>query len=421
MNHISHQMKCFCKLLAGVLVCILPRALAQDDLSYTAYWKLESDTSIRISIEKLRQDDYDLIVNQSEKDLIDNPSKKFPTFDVELQKKGGTSVTSETFSSTLVACDPEFTECLFSGNFKPLYTYKLVISKAIGEEKEKSIEFQVACESRENIIDTTIGSLENGLCIPQGDFFGLHDSRNDPSSLRVENVKSSGQLKVFLNPQYGINADVVFAPKDSNFSITSSNIDATFGKFFSFKLPDLSSKNSRYYPFSISFETGINTSQGFNIVQFKLKPNFTVGIPYTDWLIVKFHNLIGTTRDRFPALLNVSYIYNPTLVNNDLFITTDPAHSIAFELLYNIPILQNFDFEFKWNLKWDLLREFRLDLPIQNDIDCTFKIYFFGKFDNYVKAEILLRPNASPLDSSTEVRIGLSMALETLLGFVTQK
>jgi hypothetical protein len=406
MNYISYYTKSFCKLAIGLLVCIAPRVLAQDSPPYTAYWKQESDVNIRIYVKDIRQEDYDLIIDR----FKDNSEA-----DIELRKQGDSSVISEKISSILVACDSEFRECIFSGNFKPLYTYKLIISKLTNEEREKNIEFEVGCDP----IDGTTGSLENGSCIPQGNFFGLHDSRNDPSSLRVENIKSSGQLKVFLNPQYGINADVTFAPKDSNFSIVSSNIDAKFGEFFSFKFPDLSSKNSLYYPFSVSLETGINTSQGFNIVQFKLKPNFTVGIPYTDWLIIKFHNLIGTTRDRFPALLNVSYIYNPTLVNNDLFITTDPVHSIAFELLYNIPIFQNFDFEFKWNLKWDLLREFRLDLPIQNDIDCTFKIYFFGKFDNYIKAEILLRPNASPLDSSTEVRVGLSVALETLLGFVT--
>jgi hypothetical protein len=388
----------------GLLACYLTvtssLAMAQTD-PYVALWNApQANGDIRVLLE-LNETDFALFAEARTND----------PFDVQLVEKRGITVTgTSTFVVQLSSCIASV-GCFFEGPFRPRQTYKLMVSE------DASLQFIVACDSG----GISIASLERGSCVPKQAFFERLDPQYDLSSLSIEGV-GAGQFKVFLNPLYGLNLEAVFAPNSKGFALASSNADIKMAWIDGFSLSPIDS-NERFsplYPISFSLETGLSTVQGFDVIEFKLKPEFMIGIPYSDVLITEFHKLTGTVRDRYPALFSVSYEFKPTLVNNDLFYVTTPVHNLTFDLFYNIPLAQSFDVELKWRLSWDLLA-LRLDLPSTNDIGLTFKWYFSGQFDdkNHLKAEVTLRPNASLLNPAFEIHFSLLTTIKSLADLLT--
>jgi hypothetical protein len=396
MKHLLRGHRLLVQLLFLFVSVASSQAMAQKS-PYAAIWSnYQANGDVRILME----------LDESDTALFANAKASDP-YVVQLQTNNDI-VTTDTnpFNARFFKCKPTV-GCFFDGPFLPLRTYKMIVAEDV------EIEFKVACQPGGN----DITSLDSESCVPKQAFFQRRDPQHGPSSLSIESV-GSGQFRVFLDPLSNLNLEAVFAPNSSGFALASSNADIKFDIYSFYDLPSINSAvgETSPYPIVFSLESGFSTVQGLNVIEFKLKPSFTIGIPYSEVPIIEFHKLTGTARDRYPALFSLSYEYKPTVVNNDLFYVTKPAHSVQLGLLYNFPLAQSLDLDLKWDVAWDLLDAFRFDAPTINTIDFSFNWYFSGKFDakNYLKTELILNPNASLLDPALEVRISLLTTMKSL-------
>ncbi len=136
-------------------------------------------------------------------------------------------------------------------------------------------------------------------------------------------------------------------------------------------------------------------------------------VPFTDELIKLWLRLVNVERDSYPATVKININFDKVFVNNDLFSKNIPFGTLEIESFYNFPILKDVDLNIRLDIAWDFLHGFAL---VKSNFDFTLKLYLLGNHDNYFKVEFLWQPYPSPLDSGTEIRLGFSTSLESILG-----
>lgn len=187
--------------------------------------------------------------------------------------------------------------------------------------------------------------------------------------------------------------------------------ETRFHPQFKLDISGLSSNESdiRTYTYPFGFRilpAEFETNQDFSIVDYTLKGQAVMTIPYSEYPVLLWHKATGVNRVFFPLALSAGYAYVKDIEDNKMKRKENITHRFDSEIIYDFALANNIDFSGKWRIFLNLE-----DSNTNNLLELGITYFFDDERKTGLKLSYQDGSLPPEFENSSSIRLGFSVDL----------